>query len=337
MSSLNDIFNIGNDNFKKMMEIITISKNKIYDKDEYYESHHIIPKFYFKMINEEIDNTNNNLVNLTAKEHFLVHYFAWKCSKKEYKTKFASVINLMCGVLLKKIKDNKEIYVLSNLYDEARKQAAYDLSLKKEGFIERAKQIHGDKYDYSLVDYKNKETKVEIICKKCNKSFFMKPGNHLNKQGCPTCGKKYLMQKDNLRRMKKAKEEFETKAKQKHGDEYDYSLVDYKNSLTKVEIICKKCGEHFLQTPSNHLSGNGCPTCAKEKKGKATLLPLEKVLESFKQVHGDKYDYSLVDYKNNLTKVEIICKKCGEHFLQTPKVHKRGSGCPNHCYNKKEK
>jgi hypothetical protein len=186
--------------------------------------------------------------------------------------------------------------------------------LTTEKFIEKAKEIHGDKYDYSKVNYKNNKTKVTIICKK-HGEFLQTPNSHLRGQSCPGCsGSKKL-----------TTEKFIERAKEIHGDKYDYSKVNYKNNCSKVTIICKKHGE-FLQTPNSHLSGCGCLSCSGKEK-----LTTEKFIERAKEIHGDKYDYSKVNYKNNKTKVTIICKKHGE-FLQKSSNHLRGYGCLD-CYN----
>ena len=103
------------------------------------------------------------------------------------------------------------------------------------------------------------------------------------------------------------KEEFIEKARKVHGDEYDYSKVEYKNNKTKVCIICPKHGE-FWQKPNSHLSsGQGCPKC-----GGTCKIETEEWVKRAKKIHGDKYDYSLVNYKNYITKVKILCPKHGE-------------------------
>jgi len=122
-------------------------------------------------------------------------------------------------------------------------------------FIKRCKEIHGEKYDYSLVDYKNSKTKVKIICK-IHGIFESFPINHLNKkQNCGKCTGRHTNT-----------EEFIEKSKSIHHDIYDYSLVNYKRTHTKVKIICKKHNKIFNQTPHDHLSGSGCPLC-RESKG----------------------------------------------------------------------
>ena len=118
---------------------------------------------------------------------------------------------------------------------------------------------------------------------------------------------------------------FIKKAVKKHGNEYDYSKVEYVNAKTKVCIICPEHGE-FWQTPTNHLSGRGCPKCIKLKKSE-TWKRKSSFIEKAKKVHGEKYDYSKVEYVNAKTKVCIICPEHGE-FWQTPTHHLSGSGCP---------
>lgn len=125
-------------------------------------------------------------------------------------------------------------------------------------FIENAKKIHGDKYDYSKILYKNAKTKIIIICQK-HGEFLQKPNNHLSGQGCFKCGVENA-----CKLISSNTEKFIKKSKDIHGDKYYYSKVKYKNDHTKVIIICKKHGE-YLQTPNNHLHNRGCPKCGKEK------------------------------------------------------------------------
>ena len=101
----------------------------------------------------------------------------------------------------------------------------------------------------------------------------------------------------------------------KHGDLYDYSLVTYQNSKTKVKIICKDHGV-FEQTPNNHSKGYGCSDCSLEQKTKS----LDKCLQDFYNTHGNTYGYEKVQYKNAHTDVLILCYDHGE-FLQTPDNH----------------
>lgn len=124
----------------------------------------------------------------------------------------------------------------------------------KEQFIERAKQVHGDKYDYSQVDYVSFTKHVTIICPK-HGPFTQRPSKHLEGQTCPTCSYEYRGKK-----RRSNKEAFIEKAKAIHGDKYDYSQVVYETAIKKVKIICPTHGE-FYQTPNSHLCGNGCIQC----------------------------------------------------------------------------
>ena len=194
--------------------------------------------------------------------------------------------------------------------------------LTTEKFIERAKQIHGCKYDYSKVKYVKSVEKVCIICPE-HGEFWQTPSMHLNGQGCKKC---YGNQKSDTK-------EFIEKAQKIHGNKYDYSKVNYVNNYTKVCIICPEHGE-FWQKPNNHLHGNGCKKCSyknavrRQKKEKNTFI------EHAIKVHGNCYDYSKSTYVNNKTKICIICHekdKFGiEHgeFWQRPDNHLNGQQCP---------
>ena len=196
-------------------------------------------------------------------------------------------------------------------------------------FIIRAKKSHGDKYDYSKVEYVNNNTKVEIICPE-HGSFWQRANYHMRGKGCQKCGLKKLYA------LKYSTDEFITKAKKIHGDKYDYSKTEYVSIRTKVEIICPEHGS-FWQRASSHIDGNGCQRCG-FKKG--VSLRYEKYNTDYfinhaKKIHGDKYNYSKTEYVNAVTKVEIICPEHGS-FWQRASSHINGSGCPR-CYSKVSK
>ena len=123
-------------------------------------------------------------------------------------------------------------------------------------FIEKAKKIHGNKYDYTQVNYINTKTPILIFCKECNDSFKQCPGNHLCGQGCPKCGIIYQHEKQKL-----TLDTFINRAKKIHENKYDYSQVIYIGMHKKVKIICKNCKKEFNQDPHSHLKGHGCPYC----------------------------------------------------------------------------
>lgn len=189
--------------------------------------------------------------------------------------------------------------------------------LTTEEFIEKARAVHGDKYDYSVSIYVSAHTKISLICKSHGK-FLQTPNSHLSGCGCPVCAKKQRPISNLM-----GVNEFVMESRKIHGDRYDYSEVKYKKSIDKVKIRCMLHG-HFYQSPNNHLAGHGCPECSRNKK-RNSLEFIKKAHE----VHGaDKYIYSLVDYKNANTKVLIICNNHGV-FEQTPIKHTLGGGCPS--------
>lgn len=117
---------------------------------------------------------------------------------------------------------------------------------------------------------------------------------------------------------------FIQKARERHGDKYDYSLVNYITQYVEVIIICPVHGE-FLHMPKRHLRW-GCNRCGMELRHANHRKTQEVFLNQCASIHGDKYDYSLANYFNENTKVEIICKIHGI-FLQTPHDHLSGKGC----------
>lgn len=188
--------------------------------------------------------------------------------------------------------------------------------LNSENFIERAKEIHGDKYIYDKAIYINNSRKVEVICP-IHGSFWVTPSHHItSKSGCPACSGC----------IKKTNSQFIDEAKLVHGDKYDYSKVEYKNNRTKVCIICPNHGE-FWQIPYDHLRGIGCQRCWFDRHAKEQTFTKEQFLERCYNKHKDKYDYSKVEYVKLDVPVIITCPLHGE-FIQKPEYHLEGEGCP---------
>ena len=204
-------------------------------------------------------------------------------------------------------------------------------------FIKKARKVHGNKYDYSKVEYKGAFEKVCIICP-IHGEFWQTPANHLSGKGCKKCAQVLLWDKRGRKTTESIKNEF----KEIHGDKYDYSKVEFVNTNTKVCIICHEKDEfgsehgEFWQTPSKHLLGQGCPKCGLkilwDKRGRVTT---EQFIERGKNVHNNKYVYSKTQYKRRDRKVCIICPVHGE-FWQTPAKHLSGQGCPE-CSSKLNK
>lgn len=178
-------------------------------------------------------------------------------------------------------------------------------------FIAAANQKHGEKYDYTVSSYQGNRIKIKIRCKE-HGIFEIYPKHHLyQKQGCPECSKKNY-----------TTDEFIKKCIDKHGDKYDYSLVQYIDIYTKIKIVCKRHGV-FDQTPNNHLNMlHQCPVCAYDNK----TLTKEQYIQRAIEVHGNKYDYSEIIYQHNKTDIKIICPVHGV-FHQKPNTHLSGCGC----------
>ena len=143
-------------------------------------------------------------------------------------------------------------------------------------FIKKAINIHGNKYDYSLVEYYGSQNKIIIICPKHGK-FEQTPNNHLNGNGCPDCVKNKKMNTIN----------FIEKSKVIHGNKYEYNLVKYCGSHANVNIVCKIHGV-FNQMPTNHLNGNGCPDCGYNENGKIFKLDNLEFINRAKNIHENK-------------------------------------------------
>lgn len=190
-------------------------------------------------------------------------------------------------------------------------------------FVEKAKNIHGDKYKYIIDSYKTNKTPMTIICP-IHGEFKQAPGDHLKGWGCSKCSGKY----------KPSTEEWISKAASVYNNYYDYSKVIYKDNKTPVIVICPKHGE-FCTIPNNHLKGiSGCPKCNDELKHQKYSKTTEQFIEDAKRIHGDRYEYNKVYYYNKETPVVIICKDHGE-FKQIPNAHLSGAGCPK-CKNKNQ-
>lgn len=187
--------------------------------------------------------------------------------------------------------------------------------LTTEQWISRAKIVHGDTYDYSEVEYEKNSVKIKIICK-THGVFLQPPSDHEKKKyGCPTCSSRYPLSLDY----------FIEVSNRLHHNKYDYSFCLLKNNKTKVKIICAKHG-CFEQTPSSHMNGNGCPIC-----GGSKALTTELFIQRAKNIHGDRYLYNDVVYKNIQSKIKIECKIHGI-WEASPNTHLKGYNCPK-CTN----
>ena len=187
--------------------------------------------------------------------------------------------------------------------------------LNTEIFIDRCNNIHKFIYDYSLVDYKNIYEKVKIICKE-HGIFEQLPKTHLYGGICPKCA--------NINRKKRKinnTDDFIKLSKETHEDNYDYSLSEYINARTKVEIICKEHGV-FEQLPRKHIKGQHCPICTNHNISNTGIF-----INKSNIIHNNKYSYNKTNYVKTNMNVIITCYNHGD-FEQKPYSHLNGSGCP---------
>lgn len=189
------------------------------------------------------------------------------------------------------------------------------LSLTQDEVIRRFHKAHDDKYDYSLVEYVNYDTKVKIICP-IHGVFEMTPSNHIRGQGCPKCKGIHLTTKEIIDEFHKI-----------HGDKYDYSKTVYNKMHEKITVICPRHGE-FQITPSKHRIGQGCPKCGILKRAKNQSYDNESFIEILQKVHNGKYIYTKATLNGNLhNRITITCPIHGD-FEQIAQSHLNGHGCP---------
>lgn len=201
--------------------------------------------------------------------------------------------------------------------------------IKTQEFIKKAKKVHGNKFDYSKVEYIKAKRNVTIICP-MHGDFEQTPDNHLHNHGCKLCAIE-----EQHKQQRKKLNEFINEAKIVHNNKYDYSKVDYINNHTNVSIICPIHGE-FSQAPNDHLNGKGCKKCSYEYRGLKRRLTNEEFINEAQLIHNNKYDYSLTHYNGYDNYVEIICPIHGK-FKQSADSHLQGHGCQKCNSSKLEK
>ncbi len=191
-----------------------------------------------------------------------------------------------------------------------------------EYFKFQVQQIHGDTYGLENVLYTKADNKVCVVCL-IHGDFEIRAVSLKRGQGCAKCGHKKI---GDLTRS--SSQDFKDKAILIHGDSYDYSKVNYTNASTPVTIICPEHGE-FQQTPTNHLGGKGCLSCGLERSKLSRVLSKSQVLERFKEIHGDKFDYSQTTYNGDAhERLRIICKEHGLFIQSYANHYHNKQGCP---------
>ena len=198
--------------------------------------------------------------------------------------------------------------------------------LTQEEFISKAIAVHGDKYDLSLVKYTNSYGMIEVICR-VHGPFMINANAFLQGINCKRC---------HFEGNRLKQQDFIDKCELKHPNKYDYTLTEYKNRRTDIQV---KCIKHNLIFKTNYNSilyyNDACPECQKEEKVGINISTKEHFIERARSVHGDNYDYEQSDYLGLKHKVQIFCKKCNNYFTQSPTVHLNDKcGCPK-CKNSK--
>jgi hypothetical protein len=193
-------------------------------------------------------------------------------------------------------------------------------TITKEFFVEESIKVHGKRYNYDLLpEIIKKSDKVKIICN--NHEIFEQNFNvHIIKKcGCRKCGNLLISKAVN-----KSMNYYINKANEKFNNKFIYTPIEF---TKKVTVVCPIHGE-FIANIKEHINSiHGCKKCAVEVRKNKISYNVSSILSKFKQIHGDKYDYSLVNYVNRQTPIKIICPTHGE-FITTPEVHLKGCNCP---------
>lgn len=187
--------------------------------------------------------------------------------------------------------------------------------LTQEEFVARCHAVHGNRYDLSKVVYVRLMSDIEVICA-AHGSFFPRAGNFINRgSGCKKCG---LEASGVLSRNDESV--FVARFVKAHGDRFSYNGIFYEGAKPYVRVVCPHHGE-FHQLANDHARGIGCEKCSKP------IRDLESFTLAAREVHGDKYDYSSVEYASPTKPVWIACPIHGK-FKQGPTYHVHaGHGC----------
>lgn len=215
------------------------------------------------------------------------------------------------------------VYLFAIIGNIKAHSAGEDLAMPRqlttEEFIERAKAVHGNKYDYSKTEYKGTKKLVCIICPE-HGEFWQSPNKHVStKQGCSKC--KGVA--------KKTTEEFILEAKAVHGDKYDYSKAVYKAARKKVAIICPIHGV-FWKTPNKHVSQKqGCSKCARARTAQILRMSHEEWVAAIAEVNPNIEILGKII--SGSKPVPCLCKICHHEWLGVPAQLKSGHGCVKCC------
>lgn len=189
-----------------------------------------------------------------------------------------------------------------------------------EKYIQKEREVHGDKYDLSKAVYNDSKTKMCFICP-IHGEFWQGPYQHLSGQGCPKCAGRSWSQEDAINAFR-----------EEQGDFYIYDKVIFKGMKIPVTITCPVHGD-FQQTPDKHLQGHGCPICGNIKNNADRKITFDKFIDKANIIHNFKYKYiNNTVIENMHSKITAVCPIHGE-FRQIIADHLNGHGCPKCGYN----
>lgn len=183
----------------------------------------------------------------------------------------------------------------------------------KELFIEKAVNRHGNKYDYTEVDYQGSEVKAKIWCNTHKEFFWQTPKKHVNGRGCPKCGIDSMAELQS-----KSFEDYRPTLEAKYKGILDFSNTKYTKWKSKIQVLDVRYGDIITTTIASLLRDNYTPKLSNK----------DRFLKEVELRGITGYDYSNVVWSRSIPKVDIKCNKCGDVFPQTPSKHIQGRGCP---------
>lgn len=216
-----------------------------------------------------------------------------------------------------------EYHIRTYIFKEQETKIKYNnAQLKKRIniFLEKSKNIHNNKYEYDIGEYKTYNNIIKIKCP-IHGWFKQKARDHLNGAGCPKCSNIR-----NANSKKNTKDYFIQKAKERFGEYYDYNKVNYTAWCEPVIIICPVHGE-FEQEPRIHIKCSvGCPKCSQEITNTRNCMTWDDFIEKANKIYKSKFEYQNIGFYNRLSFVKVYCKKHG-WFKQKASNHLK-CGCP---------
>lgn len=188
-------------------------------------------------------------------------------------------------------------------------------------FLDNARSIHGDKYDYSQVIYSDANSLVSIGCPD-HGQFLQTPWAHSKRgSGCPKCSNLVKGDKSRLTQSK-----FLEMAVASHGDRYGLDLAIYRGMDKSVDILCYDHGVFRPKAGNFIYAGSGCPDCKNQETSERCRISLNEYVEKARAVHGNTFEYSGIAWEKGGAILSIVCPKHGE-FKQQALYHLRGGRC----------